>query len=125
MAPKSGSERAARLLLKALKGLTERERDVVVGALLSGSLRGVSAGLHRPAVPAPSLATEIVMPPMEVSSRGPMEVVAGQERVLPVRLPNPLHERLRRWSTDHGFSMAAVVRVLVERFLDQQDQTGR
>jgi hypothetical protein len=40
--------------------------------------------------------------------------------MLPVRLPPELHERLRRWSNEHGFSMAAVVRGLVERFLDEQ-----
>jgi predicted DNA-binding protein len=41
--------------------------------------------------------------------------------MLPVRLPPELHERLRAWSTEQGFSMASVVRGLVERFLDQQE----
>jgi hypothetical protein len=45
--------------------------------------------------------------------------------MLPVRLPPELHERLRRWSNEHGFSMAAVVRGLVERFLDEQGQRKR
>jgi hypothetical protein len=45
---------------------------------------------------------------------------SGPVAMLPVRLPPELHERLRRWSNEHGFSMAAVVRGLVERFLDEQ-----
>jgi hypothetical protein len=41
-------------------------------------------------------------------------------QVVPVRLPADLHARLRLWSTEHGFSMATVVRGLVARFLDGQ-----
>jgi hypothetical protein len=40
--------------------------------------------------------------------------------MLPVRLPPELHARLREWCAEHGFSMAGVVRGLVERFLDGQ-----
>jgi hypothetical protein len=42
------------------------------------------------------------------------------QQVVPVRLPADLHARLRTWSTEHGFSMATVVRGLVSRFLDGQ-----
>jgi len=42
-------------------------------------------------------------------------------RVLPVRLPSADYQRLRRWSRDHDFSMAVIIRTLVERFLDEQD----
>lgn len=40
-----------------------------------------------------------------------------------VRLPTESHARLREWCAVHGFTMAAVFRVLVERFLE--DQTKR
>jgi len=42
-------------------------------------------------------------------------------RVLPVRLPSADYQRLRRWSREHDFSMAVIIRTLVERFLDEQD----
>ncbi len=42
-----------------------------------------------------------------------------------VRLPADLHDRLRRWSTTNGFSMAAVARGLIERFLNEQERIAR
>jgi hypothetical protein len=50
---------------------------------------------------------------------------SGDLKVLPVRLPTADYERLREWSRAHGFSMAVIIRTLVERFLDdQQRRTG-
>lgn len=37
-----------------------------------------------------------------------------------VRLPTESHAKLRDWCSTHGFTMAAVIRGLVERFLDEQ-----
>lgn len=39
-----------------------------------------------------------------------------------VRLPTESHAKLRQWCSTHGFTMAAVIRVLVERFLDDQSK---
>jgi len=39
---------------------------------------------------------------------------------VPIRLPAEQHAALREWCADHGFSMATVVRGLVERFLEEQ-----
>lgn len=47
---------------------------------------------------------------------------AGPQRVVPVRFPETQYERLKAWCTVNGFPMAAVVRGLVERFLDDQDR---
>ncbi|HWC82439.1 MAG TPA: hypothetical protein VG756_21015 [Pseudonocardiaceae bacterium] len=44
----------------------------------------------------------------------------GEHQMVPVRLPTELHSRLRTWSTEHGFSMATVVRGLITRFLDER-----
>jgi hypothetical protein len=41
-------------------------------------------------------------------------------QVVTLRLPTERHAALRDWCAAHGFSMAAVVRGLVERFLEQQ-----
>jgi hypothetical protein len=44
----------------------------------------------------------------------------ADSQVVTLRLPTERHAALRDWSAAHGFSMAAVVRGLVERFLEQQ-----
>lgn len=43
-----------------------------------------------------------------------------QTQLVTIRLPSDQHERLRTWCSGHSFTMAAVVRGLVERFLDEQ-----
>src|SRR3954447_3193611 len=45
-------------------------------------------------------------------------------KVLPVRLPEGEHERLRQFCQAGGFGMAVVIRALVERFLDQYAAGG-
>lgn len=42
------------------------------------------------------------------------------------RLPTARHAELRTWCTDHGFTMASVVRGLIEHFLDghRTDESG-
>jgi hypothetical protein len=52
-------------------------------------------------------------------------LVAGEgSQLVNIRLPTEQHERLRTWCNDHNFSMAAVIRGLVERFLDDQDRAA-
>lgn len=110
-------ERAAKLLLKAVRSLSEREQDQVIVALFRCVPEGTEfapPGTFTRRLPGPSIPADIVfshgMPPLE----------EGPTAMLPVRLPPELHERLRQWSTEAGFSMASIVRGLVERFLDEQ-----
>ncbi len=42
-------------------------------------------------------------------------------QLVTVRLPTDQHARLRDWCSSHNFTMAAVVRGLIERFLDDQE----
>jgi hypothetical protein len=45
----------------------------------------------------------------------------GQEsQLVTLRLPAERHTQLRQWCTEHDFSMAAVIRGLVEQFLEAQ-----
>jgi hypothetical protein len=122
----TASEKSARtvpeLLAQALESLTSEERQRVTAWVLS-----------RPSGPAPSLAMlgrrqndellHVLAPNpesfRELYGRSP----GGSQQVVPVRLPADLHARLRLWCTDHGFSMATVVRGLVARFLDGQAPT--
>jgi hypothetical protein len=45
---------------------------------------------------------------------------SADSQVVTIRLPSTRHAALRDWCAEHGFSMAAVVRGLVERFLEEQ-----
>jgi hypothetical protein len=50
---------------------------------------------------------------------------AGEgSQLVTIRLPTEQHERLRSWCGEHNFTMAAVVRGLVERFLDAQGRSA-
>jgi hypothetical protein len=45
---------------------------------------------------------------------------AGEEsQLVTIRLPAERHAELRTWCNEHSFTMAAVVRGLIERFLDE------
>jgi hypothetical protein len=39
-------------------------------------------------------------------------------QVIPVRLSEESHRRLKEWCAEHDFPMAVVVRGLIDRFLD-------
>jgi hypothetical protein len=118
----SESERAARLIEKALNGLPERDRAVVVRFLLRSWLDLRSGRIQPPgalesavqyAVPA-GIGLAPVGPPMPVVASG------GEHQTFPVRLPEEQHAALKSWCTEHGFSMATVIRGLVENFLRAQ-----
>jgi hypothetical protein len=111
-------DRVAKLLLKAVRTLSQREQDQVFTALFREALSEPVPFTGPPPTPAPHDVLMLSQPPsMQLP---PGMGASGQTAMLPVRLPPELHERLRRWSTDQGFSMASVVRGLVERFLDEQ-----
>lgn len=131
-------DRATKLLLKAVRQLPEREQDQLLTALLMAAGGPPPPALFERLVPeeaatavrsafGPMTFTQAVPggPQSDVLMRArpgtpvPTEMT-GPAAMLPVRLPPELHERLRAWSGEHGFSMASVVRGLVERFLDEQ-----
>src|SRR4051794_25973650 len=101
------------LLLKALDSLTAQERRQGLSALVAAAIAPNATTLARTAMP-PALSPEDWFSPGMKSS--------STTAVLPVRLPADQLERLRSWCTDHGFSMAVVIRGLVDRFLDDQAQ---
>jgi hypothetical protein len=102
------------LLLKAFDSLTAEERRRVLFALIEAAIGpDVAMTSARDAMP-PALSPEGWFNPSLRSS--------APTSVLPVRLPADQLERLRSWCTDHGFSMAVVIRGLVDRFLDDQAQ---
>lgn len=105
-----------KLLLKAVSRLPDEERDIVLAYLLERGLGPQTARLE-PALAPPAFialpgATE---PP---GFRPARASVGGDLQMVPVRFPAEQHQRLRSWCGDHGFTMATVVRGLVDQFLD-------
>ncbi len=122
------TRRAARSLVKGIRGLPAREQDELLAYLLEsaitsrpeagapgGQFGGLVAGqlAHDPSGAAASVSSIGVGPSFRA---GP-----GGHRMVPFRLPGPLYERLKAWCGEHGFAMAVVMRGLAERFLDEQE----
>lgn len=116
------SDRVDQLLDQALQSLEPGERDELLRGLLlarAGAVVSLTAGLGG----GPAAAASATPMDSERLSR----LLGGEStrssdarmKVLPVRLPETDHERLRRFCQVRGFSMAVVVRTLVERFLDE------
>jgi hypothetical protein len=51
-----------------------------------------------------------------------MQSARTEYQMVPVRLAEAQHRRLKKWCEEHDFSMAVVMRGLVERFLDEQEK---
>ena len=109
------SDRSIDLLLKAIRALPTDEQDEALKGLLN-------VIVERPVAPMFGDDPVISERDVIVAPGPPIDVVKQTTQPLLVRLPIGLHDRLRRWSTEHGFSMAAVARGLIERFLDQQER---
>jgi hypothetical protein len=118
------------LLVKALAAVPEADRDLVYAWLLRrGSEPGQVTGLapQRVArrVPVETLLRQNVTldPGIEtgvtiVSGTSPPQ--ASAQQMVPVRFSSEQHAQLRQWCSEHGFSMATVIRGLVSRFLEGQ-----
>jgi hypothetical protein len=105
----------AQKLVELLESLPAEDRKQITVWLLGlGRLR---SGLSFAGAPATAtLASEVPLAPRLASG-----LPAGEEsQLVTIRLPADRHNQLRMWCTEHGFTMAAVVRGLVERFLEEQ-----
>lgn len=111
---------AENLLLKAIKSLPQDEQDEVLRSIIGQAFGtpGTSSAIHGVDVFAAS-------PDFTVVPGPPFDVVKQMTAPLLVRLPADLHDRFRRWSTTNGFSMAAVARGLIERFLNDQERAPK
>jgi hypothetical protein len=68
----------------------------------------------------PTRTTPMFTPSREVRHALTSLLPAGDSQLVTIRLPAESHSTLRAWCADHNFTMAAVVRGLVERFLEEQ-----
>lgn len=115
----SDEERVAQLIERAIRGLPARDQTTILRYLLRAWL---DVRLGRGAAQPPS-ALEGAFQSVELAPVVPQLSVIGVGRAhqtLPVRLPEEQYARLKEWCSQQGFSMATVIRGLVERFLEAQ-----
>jgi hypothetical protein len=128
------SQRLRELLIKAVRELDQAEQDEILGELLTGAsarlftaMPGLTASMHRrmsgreQAELVDFTTAFLAGPGFGPGAPGALGS-PGDVKLLPVRLPTADYERLRTWSREHNFSMAVIIRTLVERFLNEQDQ---
>ena len=125
--PAGGPNDITRLLYKAIKMLPEDEQHAVFAYFFERAI-----GLPQPPFferfaqevvqfPAGKLAPEHARAAAHASVTAMLNLVrpAGpNQQVIPVRLSEDSHRRLKEWCAEHNFPMAVVVRGLIDRFLD-------
>src|SRR5258706_572534 len=114
----TSTEGPAEKLADLLENLEPADRREINAWLLSRGTRGwaLHAGPHREL-----LAGSDLLAARDLATG----LVSGENsQLVTVRLPAAQHERLRDWCNEHNFTMAAVVRGLIERFLDGQQRAG-
>jgi hypothetical protein len=121
-----------RLLLKAVRSLPQDEQDAVLTELLGAKVVGgrpePTGGLVSRLDPAWASATAMEMTPSpsppavgeRLSPFSPRLRGGGPWQTVPTRLSVEQYERLKQWCQANDFTMAVVLRGLVERFLDEQ-----
>jgi hypothetical protein len=121
-----------RLLLKAVRSLPQDEQDKVLTELLGA--KGVGGRPAQPSGQVPrsdpgwasltAAAEPPSPPPSETEERlspfSPQLRAGGPWQTVPTRLSLEQYERLKQWCQANDFTMAVVLRGLVERFLDDQ-----
>jgi hypothetical protein len=117
------------LLFKAVKGLPEDEQRAVFEYFFErgiaiqqapffgpfvreGAKRGV-APVDPGAWPEPSALAALF---------GAQKRVGPERIMIPVRLSEAQHRRLKQWCAEHDFPMSVVVRGLIDRFLDSWEK---
>jgi hypothetical protein len=110
------SVETVQLLVKAIGMLPDGERDQVYAWLLNRGLAGPYGGGQLPGR-LREVSSQLLSLQRAGGSPGSQQI--GQQ-VVPVRFAADQHAQLRAWCTEHGFSMATVIRGLVARFLEGQ-----
>jgi CO/xanthine dehydrogenase Mo-binding subunit len=118
----------SRLVIAAVSQLPEADRDRVYAWLLRTGMQPSPTGMPGPL--ARQASWELSRRPRtqtqtrEWGAAVVAELVRGSsspaQQMVPVRFSADQHARLRAWCAEHGFSMATVIRGLVDRFLESQ-----
>jgi hypothetical protein len=92
-------------LVKVLETLPPETRQEIIVWLLGRQAGGLSSPW---------------LPEVQRARLGSTLSTGEDSQLVTIRLPADRHAQLREWCADHAFTMAAVVRGLIERFLDEQ-----
>ena len=129
-----------RLLVKAVRSLPQDEQDTVLTELLGALGVQVLAGrLDQPSGqssqgdPAWASLASVAMKRLSLgweageplSAFSPQVRSGGPWQTVPTRLSIEQYERLKQWCQANGFTMAVVLRGLVERFLEEQGRRSK
>jgi hypothetical protein len=108
-------------LLETLPPATRQE--ITVWLLGRSTPIGRAAMLNDPELRGHALIGSPEIRPLATQGALGGSLPAGEEsQLVTFRLPAERHTELRAWCAEHGFTMAAVVRGLIERFLEEQQQ---
>jgi hypothetical protein len=100
----------AQRLITLLETLPPRERQEITAWLLD----------RKPRDDLSRMWLEVPSTPRQPAQRLTSVLASGEDtQLITIRLPADRHAELRQWCTDHGFTMAAVVRGLVDRFIEE------
>ena len=111
----------APMLAAFLRGtpLSREQRERIERPLREGRVEEALAGAEAAGwrgVPVSVAPGESPLSTFHPAGPGPVQ------QMIPVRLAEEQHRRLKEWCAEHNFPMAVVVRGLVERFLDEQER---
>jgi hypothetical protein len=112
------------LLFKAVRGLEEDEQRAVFEYFFERGIAPEQPPSLREVAQLRGTVEPIVWPdPSVLATLFGAQKPMGPERIMiPVRLSEAQHGRLKQWCADHNFPMSVVVRGLIDRFLDSWDK---
>lgn len=117
-----------RLLFKAVNGLPEEEQRAVFEYFFE---RGIGIPqqpllgqfIHEGAELRAAVARSALHEPSTLATLFTAQKPIGPDQIMiPVRLSQAQHRRLKQWCAEHNFPMAVVVRGLVDRFLNSWEK---
>jgi hypothetical protein len=113
---------AVALLVRAVNQLPAQDRDQVFAWLLRMGWRHLTPSQPGIAWARREDRSALYRIFQEAKSTGTASNLptAAAQQVVPVRFPADQHAKLREWCSQHGFSMATVIRGLVGKFLEEQ-----
>ena len=103
------TDRPSAKLAELLEKASPDDRKVIIGWLLESRF-GVSASNPEDQWMVKRLRTAQMFG----------DIPTGETQLVTVRLPQELHGQLRNWCGEHGFTMASVIRGVVERFVSER-----
>lgn len=116
------------LLVKAVKGLPEEEQRAVFEYFFERGI-GIAQPLffgqffHEGAKLRATAERAALHDPSTLATLFTAQKPMGPEQIMiPVRLSEAQHRRLKQWCAEHNFPMAVVVRGLIDRFLDSWEK---